>query len=113
MDTVEIWVLGTAFTFMLAGFGFTHARIGQVRQEAIDIADRNKRDMNSVSDLNRMDVTNRMSEMREQQRTDRKEVREDLKDYQESTERFRQEIRDTLSEMKKEIMVAIRNAHPP
>lgn len=96
-------------TILLGAFWFTHVRINQVRREAIDIADRNQKDVNRVADMVRAEFTMRTSRMDETQEANRKEMREDLKDARESSERFREEVRKTLSEMEGRLMGAIRS----
>lgn len=107
MDVPLIWVLGSSFAVLSTMFGYTHVRINQVRSEAIDIADRNKRDVNTVADLLRAEFTMRMSKLEDIQERNRVESRSDMTRMQDGQERFRDEIRETLKDMKADIIDAV------
>lgn len=106
METWHFLVAGVGIISAL--FKYTHVRINQVRQEAIDIADRNQKDVNRVADLVRAEFTMKTDTMTRSHEKTRDETRQDLKEIDAKSERFRDEIREKLSDMESRILGAIR-----
>jgi hypothetical protein len=118
---VEAWQIVASLGLLVGHFGFVHYRMYQVRQEAIDIADRNsehlkdlalenQKDVRQIADYLREDFVSRAADLKataidlkaahEQLR---REAREDQKSIAENNERFRQEMRQTLHEILREV----------
>jgi len=122
MDPGEIAFLTIQATAIAGAFGYTHTRIREVRREAIEIADRNKREVNTVADLVRTEFTLRMGKFENMHEKIREDAREDLNriydaiaesresqeakldKMRESHERFRDEIRARISESEHRII---------
>lgn len=118
---MEAWQIVASLGLLVGHFGFVHYRMYQVRQEAIDIADRNsehlkdlalenQKDVRQIADYLREDFVSRAADLKataidlkaahEQLR---REAREDQKSIAENNERFRQEMRQTLHEILREV----------
>lgn len=118
MEPWQMWAAGIVLGVIAGAFRHTHVRINQVRQEAIDIADRNsenlkeialesKKDTRKMNDFLREDFGNRAVDLKGSFEQLRRESREDLKDQSEGNNKFRDEVRHRLDEILREV----RNGH--
>lgn len=113
---METWQVAIGVVGLLGGvFAFLNTRINIARKDAIEVAITAKKDASVNLGVLRNDIQSSLSEVKVTQETNRKEVREDIgrlhegqDKMRESQERFRDEIRRSLTQMKDEILTAVR-----